>query len=80
MPSVLPAWPWAHPGHRLTSLFSPTSDSFIVHEEEDLLWLDVSHAVYYGADAQVRFDARWQNLDPIVSDHLAYLVALASHA
>jgi hypothetical protein len=80
VPSVLPAWPWAHPGHRLASIFAPTSDSFIVHEEEDLIWLDVNAAVYYGGDAQVRFDARWENLDPIVSDHTAYVVALAPHA
>lgn len=79
VPSVLVSWPWSHPGHKLASVFSPTSDSVIVHEEEDLVWLDASGAAYYGGDAQVRFDARWQNLDPIVSDHTAYFKALAPH-
>ena len=80
VPSVLVAWPWSHPGHKLASIFHPTSDSFIIHEEEDLVWLDVNGNAFYGADAQVRFDARWENLDPIVSDHTAYFAALASHA
>ena len=80
VPSVLPAWPWSHPGRRLASFFHPTSDSFIVHEEEDLIWLDASGRAYFAGDAQVRFDARWENLDPIVSDHLAYVTALAPHA